>query len=45
MDTTGEPPFISTGQLPSEERVRALVDEAHQRHQGNTEGQCSQVYP
>ncbi|WP_434299928.1 glutaminase A [Corallococcus exiguus] len=45
MDTTGEPPFISTGQLPAAEQVRALVDEAYQRHQGNTEGQCSQVYP
>ena len=45
MDTTREAPFISTGQLPSAERVRALVDEAYQRHQGNTEGECSQVYP
>ncbi|RKG78193.1 glutaminase A [Corallococcus terminator] len=45
MEKTGEPPFISTGQLPSAERVRALVDEAYQRHRGNTEGQCSQVYP
>ncbi|RKH41005.1 glutaminase A [Corallococcus sicarius] len=45
MDTPGEAPFISTGQLPSSERVRELLDEAYQRHKGNTDGQCSQVYP
>ncbi|CAM3956198.1 glutaminase A [Corallococcus sp. ZKHCc1 1396] len=45
MDTPGEPPFVSTGQLPAPERVRELVDQAYQRHQGNTQGQCSQVYP
>lgn len=45
MDLEGDAPFISTGQLPPAERVRALVDEAYRRYQGNTEGECSQVYP
>ncbi|RKH15255.1 glutaminase [Corallococcus praedator] len=45
MEIPGEPPFISTGQLPSPERVRELVDEAYQRHKENTQGECSQVYP
>ncbi|XXF76207.1 glutaminase A [Myxococcaceae bacterium GXIMD 01537] len=45
MHTAGEVPFISTGQLPSSERVRELVDEAYQRYQGNRDGACSQVYP
>jgi glutaminase len=36
---------ISTGQLPSPEEVRAVVAEAYQLFQPNTEGQNSQVYP
>jgi glutaminase len=37
--------FVSTGRLPDDELVRALVREAHARHSGNREGQNSQVYP
>ncbi|TQF11813.1 glutaminase A [Myxococcus llanfairpwllgwyngyllgogerychwyrndrobwllllantysiliogogogochensis] len=45
MDTADEAAFISTGHLPSSERVGELVIEAHRRHRENTEGACSQVYP
>jgi glutaminase len=38
-------PYVSTGQLPSPEQVKALVAEAHERFKANTEGQNSQVYP
>ena len=38
-------PYVSTGQLPPPERVRALVAEAHRRFKSNTEGENSQVYP
>jgi glutaminase len=38
-------PFVSTGSLPPAERVRHLVDEAHQRFRGNSEGALSTVYP
>jgi glutaminase len=38
-------PFISTGQLPSPELVRALVDEAYERFRLNAEGENSRVYP
>jgi glutaminase len=37
--------FVSTGRLPSPERVRELIDEAHRRYRSDSEGQCSQVYP
>src|SRR5262249_25069093 len=37
--------YVSTGQLPSPERVRALVNEAYERLKSNTEGENSQVYP
>jgi glutaminase len=37
--------YVSTGHLPSPERVTALVDEAHEKFRTNTEGQNSQVYP
>ncbi len=45
MDSSGGAQFVSTGQLPPPEDVRALVEEAHQRFSSNREGQCSQVYP
>lgn len=46
MTTTGSPPpFVSTGHLPGNERIDALVSEAHARFRGNTEGFNSQVYP
>jgi glutaminase len=38
-------PFVSTGQLPSADQVKALVDEAHAQFQGNRDGQNAQVYP
>jgi glutaminase len=37
--------YVSTGHLPSSERVKALVAEAHARFQSNNEGENSQVYP
>jgi len=36
---------VSTGQLPSPERVRALVTDAYERFKSNTDGENSQVYP
>jgi glutaminase len=37
--------YISTGHLPPEDRVKALVAEAHERFRSGTEGANSQVYP
>jgi glutaminase len=37
--------YVSTGNLPAADVVRALVVEAHARFASNTEGACSQVYP
>ena len=37
--------FVSTGQLPSPDDVRALVDEAHERYRDVKEGATSDVYP
>ena len=37
--------FVSTGELPSPERVRKLVDEAHARFASVDDGERSQVYP
>ena len=37
--------FVSTGQLPSPDDVRALVDEAHERYRDVTAGVTSDVYP
>ena len=36
---------VSTGQLPSADLVRSLVDEAHARFRSDTDGENSQVYP
>ena len=36
---------VSTGQLPSPERVRALVKDAYERFKSNTDGENSKVYP
>jgi len=44
-DSELDPPFISTGQLPPPERVRALVGEAHARYRGESEGRNAAVYP
>lgn len=40
-----EPSNVSTGELPADERVRALVSEAYERYRSNTEGEISRVYP
>jgi glutaminase len=45
MEASVNPPYVSTGHLPSPERVRALVAEAHERFTSNTEGENSTVYP
>jgi glutaminase len=37
--------YVSTGHLPSPDQVKALVAEAYERYQSNTDGQNSQVYP
>jgi glutaminase len=37
--------YVSTGQLPSPERVRALVKDAYERFKSNTDGENSKVYP
>jgi glutaminase len=37
--------YVSTGQLPAGERVRALVDDAHALYRTNTDGALSRVYP
>jgi glutaminase len=37
--------FVSTGRLPTGERVRGLVDEAFERYRSNREGETSDVYP
>jgi glutaminase len=37
--------FVSTGELPPPERVRMLVDDAHERFASIDEGRPSQIYP
>jgi glutaminase len=44
-DEPAEASYVSTGHLPPPERVRALVDEAHERFKNVTEGKNSAVYP
>jgi glutaminase len=44
-DGPAEPSYVSTGQLPSPELVRALVNEAHERYRSVAEGKNSEVYP
>jgi glutaminase len=38
-------PYISTGHLPPDEMVQALVVEAHERYKSIADGQNAQVYP
>ena len=38
-------PYVSTGRLPPEDDVRALVDEAHRRYRDVDAGVVSDVYP
>ena len=47
MSTAMEPEsaYVSTGRLPPEQQVIALVDEAYARFSDNTEGETSHVYP
>lgn len=39
------PPYVSTGNLPPPEEVRALVGEAYERYRSVTEGENASVYP
>jgi len=38
-------PFVSTGHLPTPEKVQSLLAEAHARFKSDTDGENSQVYP
>ena len=40
-----DPPYVSTGHLPSAEVVRALVSESYERFRANKDGRNSKVYP
>jgi glutaminase len=44
-DAVVEPPYVSTGRLPSPDVVRTLVSDAHERFRANGDGQVSDVYP
>jgi glutaminase len=44
-DPSAEPLYVSTGQLPPDERVVELVNRAHERYRNNTDGNNSDVYP
>ena len=38
-------PFVSTGHLPSPERIKDLVDEAYEMFAADVDGENSAVYP
>jgi glutaminase len=44
-DALVDPPYVSTGRLPSPETVTGLVSEAYQRFKTNKDGKNSDVYP
>jgi glutaminase len=44
-DARVEPPYVSTGRLPSADVVRALVSDAYERFRTNMDGEVSDVYP
>jgi glutaminase len=44
-DELAECPFVSTGHLPTPDKVQSLVAEAYARFKANTDGENSQVYP
>lgn len=44
-DNSAPSPYVSTGHLPSADKVKALVQEAFERFKSNKDGQNSQVYP
>ena len=37
--------YVSTGHLPPDEQIAALIAEAHNQFKANTAGHNSQVYP
>jgi glutaminase len=41
----GDPPYVSTGELPPAELARTLVSEAYERYRSTTDGVVSEVYP
>jgi glutaminase len=45
MNVEAAASYVSTGHLPSPDKVQALVAEAHERLKTNAEGQNSDVYP
>jgi glutaminase len=45
VDHRAESRFVSTGHLPSQELVPALLAQAHELYGANTEGANSEVYP
>jgi glutaminase len=44
-DASFDPPYVSTGRLPSPDVVRTLVSQAHERFRANRDGVNSEVYP
>src|SRR5262245_21640708 len=44
-EATPDHAYVSTGRLPSPERVRTLVAEAYDRYKSDEDGENSQVYP
>jgi glutaminase len=44
-DASLDPPYVSTGRLPSPDVVRAVVSQAHERFKSNRDGNNSDVYP
>jgi glutaminase len=44
-DASFDPPYVSTGRLPSPDVVRAVVSQAHERFKSNRDGNNSDVYP
>ncbi len=44
-DASVDPPYVSTGRLPSSDVVRTLVSQAHERFKANRDGANSDVYP
>jgi glutaminase len=42
---TAEQPYVSTGDLPAPETVRAAIDDAHARFAAHAAGEVSRVYP
>jgi glutaminase len=45
IDAAAGSAYVSTGHLPTQERVRILVTEAYERYRANADGENSQVYP